>query len=96
MVHSNNRLFGIMFTVVILLLVPFIAMQFTDELNWNYFDFVIAGALLLTTGLTIEFVIRFVKKIEYRIALCAFFLIALFLVWAELAVGIFGTRFAGS
>jgi len=43
-----------------------------------------------------ELVMRKVKKIRYRLALCAVILAALFLVWAELAVGLIGTRFAGS
>ena len=33
--------------VSLILLVPFIAMQFTDEINWKPFDFVVAGLLLL-------------------------------------------------
>jgi hypothetical protein len=43
-----------------------------------------------------ELVLRKVKKIGHRIAICAALLVALFLIWAELAVGIFGTPFAGS
>jgi hypothetical protein len=39
---------------------------------------------------------RKVKKIEHRVAICAALLLALALVWIELAVGIFGTPFAGS
>lgn len=30
----------------LLLLVPLVAMQFTDEVRWNLADFVVAGALL--------------------------------------------------
>ena len=56
----------------------------------------VAGFLLLGTGLVCELVMRKVKKIRYRLALCAVILAALFLVWAELAVGLIGTRFAGS
>lgn len=93
---QNKRLIGIVFTVVLLLLIPLIAMQFTDEVKWTLSDFVVMGVLLLGTGLLCELVIRKVKKVEYRIALCVALLAALFLVWAELAVGIFGTPFAGS
>jgi hypothetical protein len=93
---KNKRFIGILITVAILLLIPFAAMQFTNEMKWSRFDFVIAGVLLLGAGLTLEFILRTVKKIEYRIALGAALLIALFLVWAELAVGVFGTPFAGN
>jgi len=85
-----------MLAVAILLLVPFVAMRFTDEVKWTPLDFTIAGVLLLGTGLVCEFVMRKVKKIQYRIAVCAVILAALLVVWAELAVGIIGTRFAGS
>ena len=96
MMMQNKRLAGIVLTVALLLLIPFIAMQFTDEVKWSLFDFVVAGALLLGTGLLCELVIRKVNKIEYRIVLCGALLVALLLIWLELAVGIFGTPFAGS
>jgi len=96
MITKNNRLTAIVLSVALLLLIPLIAMQFTDEVNWSLFDFIVAGVLLLGTGLLCEFVIRKVNKIKYRIAICAALLAALFLIWVELAVGIFGTPFAGS
>lgn len=96
MTTPNKRLVGIGLTVMILLLIPFIAMQFTDEAKWSPFDFLVAAVLLLGTGLVCELILRKVHKIGYRIAICAAVLAALFLIWAELAVGIFGTRFAGS
>ena len=93
---QNKRLSGILLAVALLLLIPFIAMQFTDEVKWTLSDFVVVGGLLLGTGLMCELVIRKVKKIEYRIAICGAILAAFFLIWLELAVGIFGTPFAGS
>lgn len=93
---QNKRLVGILLAVAFLLLIPLVAMQFTNDVDWSPLDFLIAGVLLLGTGLLCELVMRKVKKLEYRIALCAALLVALFLVWAELAVGIFGTPFAGS
>ena len=96
MIMQNKRLIGIVLAVAILLLIPLTAMQFTDEVKWNLRDFVVMGILLLGTGLMCELVLRTVKNFAYRVAICAAILVALFLVWAELAVGIFGTRFAGS
>ena len=93
---QNKRLAGILLTATTLLLLPFIAMQFTREVNWSLSDFVIAGILLFGTGLTIELVLRKIRQTKYRLLLCSIILLALFLVWAELAVGIFGTPFAGS
>ena len=92
---KDKRLILIVLTSVILLLIPLIAMQFTDEVNWTLSDFVVAGALLLGTGLMCELVIRKVKKIKSRIAICLALLVVLLLIWAELAIGIFGTPFSG-
>ena len=96
MITQNKRLIGIVLTVVILLLIPLIAMQFTDQVDWKLPDFVVMGVLLLGTGLMCEFVMRKVKKTGHRILIVVAILTALFLIWAELAVGIFGTPFAGS
>ena len=85
-----------MVAVTFLLLVPYVAMKFTGEVNWTAIDFITAGVLLLGSGLTCELIMRKVKKIQYRIAICAVVLLALFIIWAELAVGLIGTPFAGS
>jgi hypothetical protein len=95
MMTQNKRLVGIAVAVLLLLLVPLIAMQFTDEVNWSWFDFTVAGILLFGTGLLCEFVLRKVKKVEYRISLCLAILLMLVLIWVELAVGLFGTPLAG-
>jgi hypothetical protein len=91
MIMKNKRLMGIVLAVALLLLIPLIA-----RFPWSRLDFVTAGVLLLGTGLLCELVMRKVNKIEYRIAICAAILIAFLLIWIELAVGIFGTPFAGS
>jgi hypothetical protein len=93
---KNKRLIIILSAVAILLLIPFIAMQFTNEVDWDITDFTIMGILLLSTGLLCEFVMRKVNGVIYRIVICGAILLAFFLIWAELAVGIFGSAFAGS
>ncbi|GEP97194.1 hypothetical protein [Chitinophaga cymbidii] len=96
MITQNKRLLGILIAAALLLLIPLVAMQFTAEVNWSPFDFIVAGVLLFGTGLLCELVIRNVKKTEYRIAIVVGILAALVLIWIELAVGIFGTPLAGS
>ncbi len=93
---KNKRLIGILVAVPVLLMIPLIAMQFTNEVNWSLSDFIIMGVLLLSMGLICELIIRSVQKSTYRIALCIAVLVMLFLIWAELAVGVFGTPFSGS
>jgi hypothetical protein len=96
MLTQNKRLTGIVLTVALILSIPLIAMQFTNEVDWDLRDFMIMGVLLLGTGLLCELVIRKVTNWNYRIGLIAVLLLVLFLIWTELAVGIFGTPFAGS
>ena len=96
MATQNKRLAFILLSIPLLLLIPFIAMQFTSEVDWSPFDFLVMGILLLGTGLAFELVLRKVKKTEHRIALSLAVLVIFFLIWAELAVGIIGTPFAGS
>ena len=82
--------------VGLLLIIPLIAMQLTDEVEWSLFDFIIMGTLLLITGLMGEIIFKKVKKYKHRVALYVVVAIIFLLTWAELAVGIFGTPFAGS
>jgi len=93
---KNKRLTIILASAGSLLLVPLVAMQFTDEVNWEMNDFVIMGILLLGTGLLCELVLRKIKSTLSRIILCGAILLAFLLIWAELAVGVFGTPWAGS
>ena len=96
MIMENKRGIGIILTVVFLLLIPLVAMKFTNEVNWTLSDFVVAAVLLLGTGLVCEFVMRKIKKTNHRIIFCGVIMVALLLIWIELAVGLFGTEFAGS
>lgn len=95
-ITPNQRVIIFISIIALLLLIPMIAMQFTDEVKWTISDFIVAGILLLGTGLAIEFVLRTIRSTQIRLLLCGFILFVLFLVWAELAVGIFGSPFAGN
>lgn len=96
MLKQNKRLIGILATVAFVLSIPLVAMQFTKEVDWSLSDFVIMGILLTGIGLLCELVLRKVQKPGNRFILLVAILFLLFLTWAELAVGIFGTPFAGS
>jgi len=81
--------------VGVLLSIPLIAMQFTAEVNWSLADFAIMAAMLLGLGLVIELLLRRVKRKKHRLILGAIAVLLFLLTWAELAVGIIGTPFAG-
>lgn len=96
MITQHRSLGIILLSVAFLLLIPFLAMQFTHEVNWSPLDFLVMGVLLSGAGLAGERVWRTVKTTKHRIALLLAVLAVFFLLWAELAVGVFGTPFAGS
>ncbi|MDT0687024.1 hypothetical protein [Autumnicola psychrophila] len=93
---KTKRILFIVLIVGALLLIPLIAMQFSDEVVWDLFDFLVVGILLLGTGLLIDLVLRKVSTTKNRVVICGIIFAVLFIIWAELAVGLFGSPFAGS
>ena len=93
---KTKNLFIILAVVAAILLIPFVGNQVSTEVNWSSFDFVIMGTLLFLTGLAINFAISKLKTLKSKVIACAVILFVLFIIWAELAVGVFGTPFAGS
>lgn len=85
----NNHIVRIALATAFILLLPLVAMQFTDEVVWSITDFIVAGTLLFGTGLTYELLARRTRNIKYRAAIGAALAVALLLIWVELAVGIF-------
>lgn len=77
-----------------ILSIPLIAMQFTEEVDWGVRDFIIMGALIFGTGLLIDLAI--IKAGKHRFIAILVLVMAFLLIWAELAVGVFGSPFAGS
>lgn len=93
---KNKRILIILFLITTILLLPLIAMRFTNEVNWDITDFIVAAVLLFGFGGIFEFLARKEKHILYQVMIGIIVILILFLVWAELAVGIFGSPWAGS
>ncbi len=91
--QRSTLLYSIPFVI---LSIPLMAMQFTKEVNWTISDFLVMGILLFTTVFTIDFVLKKFKTLKSRLILIVGTVVLLALVWAELAVGIFGSPLAGS
>ena len=84
------------FAPLALLLIPLIAMHYSDEVHWTLIDFVIMGVLLLVAGMWTQRVVKRVKSFPRRATYIILVLLLFLLVWAELAVGIFGSPLAGN
>ncbi|MBL6649820.1 MAG: hypothetical protein ISP56_06105 [Flavobacteriaceae bacterium] len=85
-----------MFYPLFLLVIPLIGMVINDEINWSAFDFIIMGSLLISLSFGINFVSNRVKNLKNRFFFIGILVLIFLLIWAELAVGIFGTPFAGN
>jgi hypothetical protein len=72
--------------VALILMVPLVAMRFTDEVQWGALDFAVMGILLFATGLVLDLIVRKVRSTSARIALSLVTIGVLFVIWAELAV----------
>jgi hypothetical protein len=72
----------------VVLLVPLVAMQFTEEVKWSLFDFAFAAALLGGTGFLLELGVRKPSSITYRAATTAVGVVAIVLGEADDAPGL--------
>ncbi len=96
MIKSNKRLIIILISFLLPLFIPLIAMQYTNEVDWNMADFIIAGILLFITGFGLEIILSRIKQTKYRIVFIFILFILFLVIWAEIAVGVFGSPIAGS
>jgi hypothetical protein len=79
------------FATLLILSIPFVAMQFNTGVDWSVFDFAIAGTLLFTTGLILMFVMRTTSNLVYRVASVLGIGTVFFMFLANLAVGLIGS-----
>ncbi len=77
---------------LILLSLPLTAMQFTNEVEWTFFDFLVAGILLMGTGLSFVFLANKAHNKIYKMAIGLTLGTALLMIWSNLAVGIIGNE----
>ncbi|MDP8905531.1 MAG: hypothetical protein M3N29_09535 [Chloroflexota bacterium] len=78
--------------VALMLMLPLLAMHFSDDVVWSLSDFAVAGALLLATGLMYQFAARKAHNFAYRAGVAVALGAGLFLVWVVLAVGAIGVE----
>ena len=82
--------------IVVVLMLPLIGMMISENVNWSIADFVIAVILLSIVGLGVDFIFSKLKKRRARILALIIVFMLFAIVWGELAVGLFGTPWAGN
>jgi hypothetical protein len=87
--HAINIIRLAVVTVALLIL-PLVAMQFTDEVVWTLSDFVFAGTLIFGTGLLFLLAIKMTPNNLYRAAAGLALATTFLLIWINGAVGIIG------
>lgn len=85
-------LVGPAIVTAVLLLIPLIGMQYSSDVNWSPIDFIVAGILLFGTGSVYQLITSKGSNIAYKIAAAIACASGLFLIWANLAVGIVGSE----
>jgi hypothetical protein len=91
-IMRNRNILRLAFAVAFILLLPLLAMQWSNQVAWSLTEFAVAGALLFGTGLMYELVARQAGSRAYRAAACMALSATLLLVWINLAVGIIGSE----
>ena len=94
MAIKRSKLIKIFYPLLILL-IPLIGVIFF-ELDWSGFDFMVMALLILFFSLVINLTLYYLKSSKFKFLLVLILVTTFILIWAELAVGIFGTAFAGS
>ena len=80
---------------LILLTIPFLSNIYINDFNWSLVDFIIMGVLIFSFLSFIDFIRKKFGGIKKILAIIII-VIVFILLWVELAVGIFGSPFAGS
>lgn len=91
LITNNNVFMYLAVATGLILLVPLVAMQFSNEVQWGPVDFAVIGCLLFGIGSLFILIARKITNPTHRLLVGAAFIIATLYVWAELAVGIFTT-----
>ena len=66
------------------------------ELDWSGFDFLVMALLILSFSILMILILYYLNSARLKFISVFIVVILFLLIWAELAVGIFGTSFAGS
>ena len=77
------------FYPLMILIIPLVGTILSDQIDWGILDFLVMGIILLIVGIALSAVSQKIKNSKKRLFYNFIIILVFFLVWAELAVGIF-------
>jgi hypothetical protein len=87
--RTTKGIITVLLMAAVALCIPLVAMQFTKEVVWTLSDFIIAGVLIVGTGLAYVMATRKPMSTGQRVRIGAGLGFIFLVIWVELAVGIF-------
>ena len=93
-IHSTVRrqMWYVALATAAILMLPMMGMLLSDEMNWDVFDFLIMGGLLLGVGFTFVLILRLSDSLAYRAAVALALGTGLLLMFVNFGVGIIGAQ----
>jgi len=88
-IAKPKNIMRVALVTILLLCLPLVAMQFSDDVVWTLGDFIVAGVLLFGAGTLYEVLGSKNPNFRFRIAVAV--LAMLVLIWVSLAVGPIGS-----
>ena len=77
------------FYPLIILIIPLVGTILFDQIDWGILDFLVMGIILLIVGIALSAVSQKIKNSRKKFFYNLVIMLIFFLIWAELAVGIF-------
>jgi hypothetical protein len=87
----STSILSVALSTALVLSVPLVAQQFTDEVNWSVADFLVMGVLIFSAGLSYVLITRYVTNIVHKAAIVMALSSTFLMIWANLAVGLIGS-----
>jgi len=72
-----------------ILIIPLVGTILSDQIDWGILDFLVMGIILLIVGMVLSVVSQKIKNPRKKLFYNLVIMLIFFLIWAELAVGIF-------
>ena len=87
----SKSIFWVALVTILILSVPLVSMQFTNQVHWSGSDFLIMGALIFGMGFLYVLLARASANILHRVAVALAIGATFLLIWVNLAVGLIGS-----